>query len=85
VPEVYESHRSRVGVEGYISLHTNRYPVPDMLIGRHLELHEMVDQVRIPDGHKLVLGSERFIDQPMRSSRPPCFSESVSIGAPARS
>jgi transposase len=54
VPEVYESHRRRVGVEGYVSLHTNRYPVPDMLIGRHVDVHETVDQVRILDGHKLI-------------------------------
>jgi hypothetical protein len=54
VPEVYELHRRRVGVEGYISLHTNRYPVPDVLIGRHLDVHETVDQVRILDGHKLI-------------------------------
>lgn len=54
VPEIYEPHRRRVGVEGYISLHTNRYPVPDVLIGRHLDVHETVDQVRILDGHKLI-------------------------------
>jgi hypothetical protein len=54
VPEVYEPHRRRVGVDGYVSLHTNRYPVADMLIGRELEVHETVERVRLLDGHKLV-------------------------------
>jgi hypothetical protein len=43
-----------VGVEGYISLHTNRYPLADTLMGRELDVHETVDRVRILDGHKLV-------------------------------
>jgi hypothetical protein len=54
VPEIYEPHRRRVGVEGYISLHTNRYPVPDQLIGSHLDVHETLDEVRLFDGHKLI-------------------------------
>jgi hypothetical protein len=54
VPEVYEIHRRRVGVEGYVSLHSNRYPIQDSLIGQYLNIHETVDQVRILDGHKLV-------------------------------
>jgi hypothetical protein len=54
VPEVYVTHSRRVGVEGYISLHTNRYPIADVHIGRYLEVHESVDRVRIFDGHKLI-------------------------------
>lgn len=54
VPEVYEPHRRRVGVDGYVTLHTNRYPVADMLVGRELDVHEAVDHVRLFDGHKLV-------------------------------
>ena len=67
VPEVYEVYTRRVGVEGYVQLHTNRYPVQDALIGRHLQLHETSAKVRIFDGHKLLVeydkrafgGSER--------------------------
>ena len=54
VPEVYEPHRRRVGVDGYITLHTNRYPIEDVHIGRELEVHETVDRVRLFDGHKLI-------------------------------
>jgi transposase len=55
VPEVYDLHPRRVGVEGYVQLHTNRYPVPDVLIGRQLQLHETARKVRVFDGHKLVI------------------------------
>jgi transposase len=54
VPEVYEPHRRSVGVDGYITLHTNRYPVEDVHIARELDVHETVDRVRIFDGHKLI-------------------------------
>ncbi len=53
LPEVYELHRRRVDVEGYVNLHTNRYSVDTELIGRHLEVRETVDQVRLFDGHRL--------------------------------
>jgi len=55
IPEIYEPHRRRVGVEGFISLHTNRYPVPDTLLGQYVDVHETLDQMRIFDGHKLVM------------------------------
>jgi transposase len=54
VPEVYEPHRRRVGVDGYVTLHTNRYPVEERLVGRELDVHESVDHVRLFDGHKLI-------------------------------
>jgi hypothetical protein len=55
VPEVYDVHDRRVGVEGYVQLHTNRYPAPDVFIGRHLQVHETLRKVRLFDGHKLVV------------------------------
>ena len=54
LPEVYELHRRRVDVEGYVNLHTNRYSVDTGLIGRHLEVRETVGRVRLFDGHRLV-------------------------------
>lgn len=59
VPEVYDLHTRRVSVEGYVSLHTNRYSVPTKLIGRQLEVHETKDHVRIFDGHRLIATHER--------------------------
>lgn len=59
IPEVYELHRRRVDVEGFVNLHTNRYSVDDALIGRHVELRETVDRVRIFSGHELVQEHEK--------------------------
>lgn len=54
VPEIYEPHLRRVDVDGYVSLHTNRYSVPAAFIGRRLEVRETWAAVRIFDGPRLV-------------------------------
>lgn len=71
VPEVYALHPRRVDVDGYVSVHRNRYSVPPALIGRSLEVHETRDRIRIFDGHRLVTehqrlepGAERWVTLP---------------------
>lgn len=59
LPEVYDLHRRRVDVEGFINLHTNRYSVEPRMIGRPLDIRETKDRVRIFDGHRLVVDHER--------------------------
>jgi transposase len=59
VPEVYDLHMRRVDVEGYASLHTNRYSLPAALIGRTVEIRESIKQVRVFDGHRLVVTHPR--------------------------
>jgi hypothetical protein len=54
VPEVHDVHSRRVDVEGYVSLHVNRYSVPDALIGRRVELRESLRLVRVFDGKRQV-------------------------------
>jgi len=54
IPEIYDVHPRRVDVEGYVSVHTNRYSVPVQLIGRRIEVRESADSIRIFDGHELV-------------------------------
>lgn len=54
IPAVYETHRRRVSVEGFVTLHRNRYSTPDELIGREVEVRESMTRVRVFDGHKLV-------------------------------
>ena len=53
-PEIYELHRRRVDVEGYVRLDTNRYSVDARYINQHVELREHVDKIRIFSGHTLV-------------------------------
>lgn len=67
IPEIYEPHLRRVDVDGYVSLHTNRYSVPADLIGRRLEVRETRDQVRIFDGPRRVTEHER--QEPGRHQR----------------
>jgi len=53
IPEVYDLHSRRVDIEGYVTLHRNRYSVDTHLIGRQVEVRETIDRVRIFDGHQL--------------------------------
>lgn len=47
LPEVYRLHHRIVDVEGYVSLHTNRYSVPPPFIGRQVAVRETRDHVEI--------------------------------------
>lgn len=69
IPEVYEPHQRRVGTEGYVTHHSNRYPVPDVLIGRYLDVHETVERIRILDGHRLIAQYDKV--EPGRNHRVP--------------
>lgn len=59
VPEVYEVHQRRVTSDGYVTLHTNRYPVPDTLLDQHVQLHETARKVRVFEGHKQVIEHDK--------------------------
>jgi transposase len=59
VPEVYEVHQRGVDVEGFVNLHTNRYSVPDELLGREVIVHETLQRVRILYRHRIAVDHER--------------------------
>jgi len=59
IPEVYAVHIRVVDLEGYVSLHTNRYSVPTRFIGVQLRLCEGKDTVRIFAGHELIATHSR--------------------------
>lgn len=54
VPEVYRLYQRTVDVEGYVSLHTNRYSVPAAWLGRSVEVREAQDRVELTYGLKSV-------------------------------
>jgi hypothetical protein len=55
VPEVYRLHQRMVDVEGYVTLHTNRYSVPGDWIGRRVEVRETRNRIEIQrDARNLV-------------------------------
>ncbi|MGC4118755.1 MAG: hypothetical protein QM765_30185 [Myxococcales bacterium] len=62
VPEVYVLHHRFVDVEGYVSVHTNRYSVPYALIGRQLEVRETKDRIEVFDGPRVVAAHDRVLD-----------------------
>ena len=56
IPEVYRLHQRLVDVEGYVSLHTNRYSVPAAWIGRRVEVRETKEKIEIQlDARNLVV------------------------------
>jgi len=62
VPEVYNLEHRIVDIEGYVSLHTNRYSAPADLIGRLVQVRQSKDRVRILQGNKLVCEHDRLQD-----------------------
>jgi transposase len=81
IPEVYDLHSRIVNLEGDIQLHTNRYSVPDELLGRRVQVKESIDKVRVYHGQRLVAehgrqpegARARVIDKKHRTAgrRPP--------------
>ena len=78
VPEVYALHQRIVDLEGYVSVHTNRYSVPYklQLIGRRVEVRETKDRILIYDGPREIAGHQRVMEPSDRhvtepSHRPP--------------
>jgi hypothetical protein len=61
VPEVYRLHQRFVDLEGYVSLHTNRYSVPADWISRQVEVRETKDYVHIEEGLRKCVTHRRLI------------------------
>jgi hypothetical protein len=62
VPEVYRLHQRVVDMEGYVSLHSNRYSVPAAWIGRQVQIRETKDHVEIEDGRRNHVRHRRLVD-----------------------
>lgn len=62
IPEPVEIHPRRVDQEGYVSLHTNRYSVPEASIGHAVEVHETFEHVRVFEGLRLLAEHDRRPD-----------------------
>lgn len=63
VPPMYQTFHRVVDVEGYVHLDTNRYSVPDRLIGKKVEVHKHADRVIVVFGHQKVASHIRVIDK----------------------
>jgi len=61
VPPVYQSVERIVDVEGLVNLDTNRYPVPDRLIGKTVMVHKYLNKVIVFFQSKQVAEHDRLI------------------------
>jgi transposase len=62
VPPVYLLHHRVVDLEGYVSVHANRYSVPEAFIGRLVEARETRNAIEVYDGPRLVATHARLAD-----------------------
>lgn len=63
VPPVYRTEHRRVDTEGYITLDTNRYSVPERFVGQPVEVHKYWDRVRVYHGRKVIAEHDRAIGE----------------------
>ena len=62
VPDVYRLHHRIVDVEGYVTVHTNRYSVWPDWIGQRVEVRETKDQFEIQNARGVTVSHERLVD-----------------------
>ena len=63
LPPVYQAFSRLVDVEGYAYLDTNRYSVPERLIGKRVEVYKYPQQVKILFRHREVAEHPRLVGQ----------------------
>lgn len=61
-PQAYLLHQRLADLEGYVSVNTNRYSVPEDCIGRRLEVRETRDAIEIYEGPRAIAKHERVVD-----------------------
>ena len=61
VPPIYEIAHRVVDVAGYVNLDTNRYSVPERLIGKKVEVQKHAERVVVLFDHKPVASHPRLI------------------------
>jgi transposase len=63
IPPVYQTLYRGVDVAGYVHVDTNRYSVPERLIGKEVEVHKLWDRIEIFWKNHKVADHERLIDK----------------------
>jgi transposase len=71
VPPVYRLHQRLVDMEGYVSVGTNRYSVPDEFLGLAVEVRESKDQLEIYRGPRQIARHRRVLEPTGRKYRVP--------------
>ena len=63
IPPVYQTLHRIVDVAGYITADTNRYSVPERIIGKKVEVHKTWDRILVFFRHQKVADHQRLIDK----------------------
>lgn len=63
VPPVYQCLFRVVDISGYVSVETNRYSVPERLVGKKVEVHKSWDHVQVFEGPRKVAEHRRLIEK----------------------
>jgi hypothetical protein len=61
LPPVYQAFTRIIDVEGYVHLETNRYSVPERLIGKEVEVYKYPEQVKVLFRHREVAEHPRLV------------------------
>ena len=95
IPPVYQTIYRTGDVAGYVQVDTNRYSVPERLIGKEVEVHKLWDRVEVFFKNQKVADHPRLIDKretritakghhpPFnreRSHEGPCTEEKILLG-----
>lgn len=63
IPPVYQTFYRTVNVEGYVQIDTNRYSVPQRLIGKEVEVHKLWDRIEVFFKNQKVADHPRLLDK----------------------
>ena len=63
IPPVYQSFYRTVDVAGYVQVDTNRYSVPERLVGKEVEIHKLWDRVEVFFKNQKVADHPRLLDK----------------------
>jgi hypothetical protein len=63
IPPIYKLEDRIVDTQGYISFETNRYPVPDKLINKTVEVYVYKDHLEVNYQHQIVAKHKLVIDK----------------------
>lgn len=63
IPTVYQTLYRTVDVAGYVQVDTNRYSVPERLIGKEIEIHKLWDRVEVFSKNQKVADHPRLLDK----------------------
>jgi hypothetical protein len=63
IPAVTQIHYRVVDTQGYVHLDTNRYSVPERLVGKQVAVHKRPEQVLVFHGRQQVAGHPRLVGQ----------------------